>query len=287
VPWSTSVEPTWCPGCGNFAILKALKQALVELKLRPDQVCVVAGIGQAGRMAHHLGSNYLHGLHGRALAHALGVKLANHELRVIAIGGDGDMYAEGGNHLMHAFRRNPRIACFVHNNGVYGLTKGQAGPTSTPGVVTKGTPQGTLVPAFNPLLAALGVNASFVARGFAGDMPHLARLMIEALTHKGFGFLDILQPCVTYNAVNTYAFYRERVYDLAGEGHDPSDLKQALSRAIEWPGTGGEQSRIPVGVFFRAHRPAYEELLPSLRHGPLVRRVTNPKKLDAAIEEFR
>ncbi len=283
--WSTNVDSTWCPGCGNFAILKAIRQALTELKLKPWQVCVVAGIGQAGRVAHHLGCNYLHGLHGRALAHALGVKLANHSLTVIAIGGDGDMYAEGGNHLLHAVRRNPSIACFVHNNGVYGLTRGQPAPTGVSELVRREGPH--LMPPFNPVLFALGLGGTFVARGFAGDQTHLTRLMVETLSHPGFGLLDILQPCVTYNRVNTFAWYRERVYDLAADGHDPSDLARALARAMEWPAPDAGDARIPVGVFFRARRPAYEGQLRPLQHGPLVHRAPDQRRLKAAFREFR
>jgi len=283
-PWSTTVEPTWCPGCGNFAILGSLRQALAEMKLAPWQVCVVAGIGQAGRTAHHLNCNYLHGLHGRALAHALGVKLANHQLSVIAIGGDGDMYAEGGNHLLHAIRRNPRIACFVHNNGVYGLTRGQPTPTGMPDLVRRDVP--LPLPPFNPVLFALGVGGSFVARGFAGNQPHLTRLMVEALSHPGFGLLDILQPCVTYNRINTFAWYKERAYDLAADGHDPSDLDKALTRAMEWPAPDSQESRIPLGVFFRSHRPAYEDQLSPLQRGPLVDRKPARRQLDAALKEF-
>jgi 2-oxoglutarate ferredoxin oxidoreductase subunit beta len=282
--WATEVEPTWCPGCGNFGILKALRQALAELRLKPWQVCVVAGIGQAGRTAHYLGANYLHGLHGRALAHALGTRLANHRLKVIVIGGDGDIYAEGGNHLMHSFRRNPQITLFVHNNGVYGLTRGQPGPTSTPDLARRST--GQLMPPFNPVLFALGLGASFVCRGFAGDQAQLVRLMVETLSHQGFGFLDILQPCVTYQRPNPYAWYGERVYDLATEGHDPSDLSQALKRAREWPDPSGADHRIPVGVFVRRRRPVYEEQLPSLARGPLIDRKPDTRKLAAALEEF-
>jgi 2-oxoglutarate ferredoxin oxidoreductase subunit beta len=256
-PWSSPAEVTWCPGCGNFGILNALKQALVTARLEPWQVVVVGGIGQAGKVAQHVGANFLHGLHGRAIPHALGVKLANPELKVIAVGGDGDMYGEGGNHLLHAFRRNPDIVCLVHNNGVYGLTKGQAAPTSSIGFATKNQKAGTSVPAFNPLAAGLAMGGSFVGRGFAGDAKHLSRLIGDALEHKGFGFIDILQPCVTYNHVNTADWYRKRVYDLELESHDPSDADAARARALEWPAEG-EGVEIPIGVFYRSRRTAYE-----------------------------
>jgi 2-oxoglutarate ferredoxin oxidoreductase subunit beta len=218
---------------------------------------VVGGIGQAGKVAQYIGTNFLHGLHGRAIPHALGVKLANPELKVIAVGGDGDMYAEGGNHLLHAFRRNPDLVCLVHNNGVYGLTKGQAAPTSSPGFVSKYRESGTHMPAFNPLAVGLAMGGSFIARGFAGDVKHLSRLMDEALKHKGFGFIDILQPCVTYNHVNTAEWYRKRIYDLELESHNPLDLDAARARILEWPAEG-DDVEIPIGVFYRSHRPAYE-----------------------------
>ncbi len=255
--WSSPAEVTWCPGCGNFGILNALKAALVAAKLEPWQVVVVGGIGQSGKVAQYVGANFLHGLHGRALPHALGVKLANPELKVIAVGGDGDMYGEGGNHLLHAFRRNLDIVCLVHNNGVYGLTKGQAAPTSGPGFATKNRPMGTLVPAFNPLAAGLAMGGSFIARGFAGDIKHLTRLIGDALQHKGFGFIDILQPCVSFNHVNTFAWYRERVYDLAFEGHNSLDPDAARARALEWPVESGD-ARIPTGIIYRAQRAPYE-----------------------------
>jgi len=256
-PWSSPAEVTWCPGCGNFGILNALRQALVAARLEPWQVVVVGGIGQAGEVAQYIGANFLHGLHGRAIPHALGVKLANPELKVIAVGGDGDMYGEGGNHLLHAFRRNPDIVCLVHNNGVYGLTKGQAAPTSGSGFSTKNRQTGTLVPAFNPLATGLAMGGSFIARGFAGDVKHLARLIGDALEHKGFGFIDILQPCVTYNHVNTAEWYRKRVYGLELEAHAPSDADAARARALEWP-ADGDGAEIPIGIFYRSRRPAYE-----------------------------
>jgi len=255
--WTSGAEITWCRGCGNFGILNALKQALAAAGLEPWQVVVVGGIGQSGKVAQYVGANFLQGLHGRALPHAIGVKLANPELKVIAVGGDGDMYSEGGNHLLHAFRRNPDIVCLVHNNGVYGLTKGQIAPTSGPGFATKNRPKGTLVPAFSPLAAGLAMGGSFIARGFAGDLKHLARLICEALNHRGLGFIDILQPCVTYNHTNTFGWYRERVYDLALEAHDPSDADAARARILEWP-TEGEVKQIPIGIFYSSRRVAYE-----------------------------
>jgi 2-oxoglutarate/2-oxoacid ferredoxin oxidoreductase subunit beta len=286
--WTSNAETTWCPGCGNHSILTALRQALVSARLEPANVVIVAGIGQAGKTAHYLGGNFLHGLHGRTLAHALGVKLANHRLKVIAIGGDGDIYGEGGSHLMMAFRRNPDITCFVHNNGVYGLTKGQASPTSGSGFATKAHPEGTLMPAFNPLAAGLAMSATFLARGFAGDPRQLSKLMVEALRHKGFGFLDILQPCVTYNKVNTFQWYKERVRDVAPEQRNPADAAVARRLAPEWPSAvaPADVKSIPVGLLYKSSRPVYEDGFPTLKGGPLVDSRFDGERLRRAIGEL-
>jgi 2-oxoglutarate ferredoxin oxidoreductase subunit beta len=283
--WLRTGERSWCPGCGNFKILDALAGALERLSLEPWRVVVVSGIGQSGKLPHYLKVNFLHGLHGRTLAMALGVKLANPGLTVIAVGGDGDLYGEGGNHLMHAFRRNADICCLVHNNGVYGLTKGQASPTAGSGFRDGLHPAGTLVPAFNPLAVGIACQGTFLARGFAGQEEQLTGLMVEAVRHPGFGFVDILQPCVTYNRVNTFKWYADRVYDLVAEGHDPADRAQAMVRALEWPGTKGE--RIPLGVFLRGQRAAYEQGFPALARGALTDYVVEPGRVLKAAEEFR
>ena len=202
------VEIAWCPGCGNFGILRAVKRALVELKLEPHQVLFVSGIGQAGKFPHYLKCNMLNELHGRALPAAVAAKIVNPELTVIAVGGDGDGYGEGGNHFINAMVRNVHITYLVHNNQVYGLTKGQASPTSGRGFVTKTTPTGAWEP-LNPLALAIATNASFVARSYSADTEHLSKMIKMAIQHKGFALIDILQPCVTYNHVNTYQFYQK------------------------------------------------------------------------------
>lgn len=284
--WARTTESAWCPGCGNFGILAALKQALAELQLEPWRVCIVSGIGQAGKLPHYVRCNFLHGLHGRALPTAIGVKLANPGLKVIAVGGDGDMYGEGGGALLHAFRRNPEIACFVHNNGVYGLTKGQASPTSLQGFRTRAMPAGASLPGFNPLAAGIAMAGTFVGRGFAGDRNGLVRLMKRALRHRGFGFVDILQPCPTYNKVHSHKWYQERVYDLGEVQHDPLDIEQALERALEWP-DGNPQGRIPLGLFYSAERPSYDEQSPRLKKRAPVETRPEPDQVKRAIEEFR
>ncbi len=256
--------PAWCPGCGNFAILKALKEALVELDLEPHQFVVVSGIGQASKLPHYLKCNTFNGLHGRTLPVATGIRLANHQIPVIVTTGDGDCYGEGGNHLIHAIRRNINVKLFVHDNQIYGLTKGQASPTSQEGMVTKSQPFGVLSEQLNPLALAVALDCSLVARGFAGEVEHLKGLMVDALRHQGFALVDILQPCVSFNRLNTYQWYRERVYRLE-EGYDPYDRTRAFERALEW----GE--RIPIGVIYRNRRPTLEERIPVIQREPLVR----------------
>ena len=262
------VTPAWCPGCGNFPILKTLDRVLDESGLDRRRVVLVSGIGQAAKLPHYLQKpvNIFNGLHGRAVPPATAIKLCNHELEVIITSGDGDMYGEGGNHLLHAMRRNVGIKCFVHNNQVYGLTKGQASPTSDPGMPTKLQSYGVLTQAFNPLALAIAEGASFVARSFAGMPDHLAQMMQAAIEHRGFALLDILQPCVTFNKINTYQWYKERVRPLPDD-YDPFDRARALETAFVW-GT-----EIPLGIIYRNDRESYESKLPLLKEGPLVGRL--------------
>lgn len=251
----------WCPGCGDFGILMAVKQALVALELRPRDICMVSGIGQAAKLPHYLLGNVFNGLHGRALPVATGVKLANPQLTVLAIGGDGDGYAEGGNHFIHALRRNPGITYIVHDNRVFALTKGQASPLSVPGFVTSTTPWGQIASPFEPLATAIVHDASFVARGYSGDPDHLASLIQEGVRCGGFALINVLQVCVTYNKINTMAWYKERVYKMEEYSHDRRDAETALRKAAEWG------KRIPIGVFYRGSRPAYETQVPALKNG--------------------
>lgn len=264
-PYDTGRKPTWCPGCGNFGILRAVKQALSELRLEPEKVVVVTGIGCSGRMADYLNVHSFHATHGRVLPLATGIKLANHELVVVGFAGDGDAYSIGVGHLPHAARRNVDLTYVVHNNMVFGLTTGQFSPTSPRGFVSKTSPSGTVEEPLNPIAFALACGATFVARGYVGELKHLVWLMKEAITHKGFALLDVLQPCVTFNPQFGYKFYSERVYKLEDEGHDPSDFEAAMRRALEW----GE--KIPIGIFYKVRRPTFEEALPQLAAGPLVK----------------
>ncbi len=271
--------PAWCPGCGNFAILKTFEEALVELGIAPHRVAVVSGIGQAAKLPHYTRCNAFNGLHGRALPVATGIRLANRELPVIVTTGDGDCYGEGGNHLLAAMRRNIGVTCFVHDNQIYGLTKGQPSPTSNEGTIAPVAPFGVIAERFDPLTLAVALDCGFAARGFAGEPEHLKALMKEAITHRGFALLDILQPCVTFNKVNTYEWYRKRVYRLE-PGYDPEDRAAAFLRSLEWG------DRIPLGVLYRNRRPAYEDRLPMLAEQPLVRRRFDPAVIPRLLREF-
>ena len=271
--------PAWCPGCGNFSILKTFKVAVVELRMEPHQFTIVSGIGQAAKFPHYLKCNTFNGLHGRSLPVATGLKLANHEMTVVAVAGDGDCYGEGGNHLLHAIRRNIGIKLFVHDNQIYGLTKGQASPTSMEGIKTKNQPLGVFSEQLNPMALAIALDCSFVARGFAGDAAHLKGLMKEAMSHEGFSLVDILQPCVTFNKINTFEWYHQRVYHLEPE-YNPEDRVEAFRRSLEWG------DRIPLGVLFRNDRPVYEKRISIIEDSPLVSQVFDISKVEATLKEF-
>ncbi len=226
-------ETAWCPGCGNFSILKAVKKALVASQLEPHEVLFVSGIGQAAKAPHYLNANLFNGLHGRSLPVATGAKLANPELTVIVESGDGCNYGEGGNHFLAAIRRNIDVTVLVHNNQVYGLTKGQASPTSAEGFVTKAQPEGVAMASFNPIAVAVAMQAGFVARGFSGMIDHLSELIQQAIAHRGFSLIDVLQPCVSFNKVNTFAWYKERCEPLP-QTYDPTDWEAATKTARQW-----------------------------------------------------
>lgn len=274
------IPSAWCPGCGNFGILAALKKALVELEIEPHQVLMVSGIGQAGKLPHYMKANVFNSLHGRPISPAIGARIANPELIVIAVSGDGDAYGEGGNHFLHAMRRNHDITYLVHDNQVYALTKGQASPTSDAGFVTKTTPYGSALP-MHPLALAIVSGASLVARGFSGDIEHLSGLIKAGVTHKGFALIDILQPCVSFNHKNTFSWYRERVYKLEETaGYDPTDKTAALAKALEWG------DRIPIGIIYEEDRPTYEEQIPVLKKGALVAQTIEPGLAEKLMNEF-
>lgn len=258
------VTPAWCPGCGNFSILKSFRETMADLDIAPHQFTIVSGIGQAAKFPHYTKCNTFNGLHGRSLPVATGIKLANHEMLVIAVAGDGDCYGEGGNHLMHTMRRNISVKLFVHDNQVYGLTKGQASPTTAEGTMTKNQPFGVLSEQLSPLAMAVALDCSFVARTFAGDTEHLKSMVKAAIAHKGFSLVDILQPCVSFNQVNTFEWYRQRVYRIEAD-YNPEDRLAAFAKALEWG------DRIPIGIIYRNNRQPMEEKIPVIQQETLVR----------------
>ena len=272
-------ETAWCPGCGNFSILEAVKRGLVASELQPHQVLFVSGIGQAAKAPHYLNANVFNGLHGRALPVASGAKLANPNLTVIVESGDGCNYGEGGNHFLAAVRRNIDLTMIVHNNQVYGLTKGQASPTTQEGFVTKAQPEGVASAPFNPIAVAVAMQASFVARGFSGMVDHLAGLIKQAIAHEGLALIDVLQPCVSFNKVNTFAWYKKRCYTLP-EHYDPTDWQKAMEMAMQW----GE--RIPLGIIYLNQRSSFEKRLAVLEQGPLVGRDTDLGELKRILDKF-
>ncbi len=254
-------DVAWCPGCGNFAILNALKQALAQLAIDPRRLVMVSGIGQAAKTPHYLRANVFNGLHGRALPAATGIKAANPGLTVVVTSGDGDMYGEGGNHLVHAIRRNPDITAVVHDNMVYGLTKGQASPTSMIGFRTPLQPGGVVEEPFNPLAVAISLGATFVARAFCGDIGGTRDILAAAVRHRGFALVDVLQPCVIFNKLNTYAWFREHTRPVPAD-HDLADRMKALALALE-------SNHLPVGIIYAvAGRPTFEDTLETYRRDP-------------------
>jgi 2-oxoglutarate/2-oxoacid ferredoxin oxidoreductase subunit beta len=236
--------PTWCPGCGNFGVWTALRNALTRLQIPEEQVTIVYGVGCSGNMADFNRVYGFHALHGRSIPTAIGIKLANHRLKVIAIAGDGDTYGEGMNHFLNLFRGNHDIALFVHDNTVYGLTTGQTAPTTQKGKKTKSTPAGAIEHPVNPLGLALTVNATFVARGFSGQVDHLSQLMEAAILHPGAALLDIFQPCFTFDKEKTYHYYRQLVYNLQAEGYQPTDARKAYDLTFEG-------DKLPLGIFYQ------------------------------------
>ncbi len=261
------VEPDWCPGCGDFGLLSCLQKACAELGLRPHEIVTVSGIGCSSNLPGYINAYGMHTLHGRALAVAAGLKLANHELTVIVTGGDGDGYGIGGNHFTHTARRNVDLTYLVMNNQIYGLTTGQMSPTSSKGMKTKSTPFGSVEIPVNPITTAIMNGATFVARGFTADGPHLLDLIKKAIQHKGFALIDVFSPCVTFNDDNDYKFFKTRIKRLEDEKHDTSDWKAACEKALLWGDT------IYTGLFLQREAPSLGAEEPVLREGgPLARR---------------
>ncbi len=269
---------TWCPGCGDFPILKCLKEALAAQEIGPHQVMIVSGIGCGSKLPYYIKANGYNALHGRSLPIAQAIKLVNHSLKVIAVTGDGDGLGIGGNHFMHAMRRNPDITHIIENNQIYGLTKGQASPTSDKGFITSTTPDGCIESAVNPIALGLACGATFIARTSSGDPKHLTDIMIRGMKHKGYSLIDVLQPCVTFNKVNTYQWYKQRIYNVETQAdYKPTDRQWAFAKALEWG------DKIPVGVIYQdTTLPTYEDQVPVIKEMPLVKQELNGRvKADA------
>ena len=277
----TTKTNTWCPGCGNFGILMAFKKALIELEMEREDAVLVSGIGCHGKMVNYVNINGFHGIHGRVLPLAQGIKLANPKLNVIGFAGDADQYNEGWSHFAHAVRKNIDITLIVHDNMVLGLTTGQATSTSQQGFKSKSTPFGVIPPMLNPLAHALVSNGTFVARGFSGDMFHLKSLIVEAIKHRGFALVDVLQPCITFNYLNTYDWFRQRVYKLDEENYDVTDRRKALEKAFEWG------DRVPIGIFYNRERPTYHDNLPHLKGVSLTKVATRNLDIKSLINDMK
>lgn len=277
--FKTAFMPNWCPGCGDFGIWGSLKQAIAAKGWTPTDFCIVFGIGCHGHMVNFLKAYSIETLHGRPVPVAQGVRLANNKLPVIIVAGDGDTFGEGTNHLVHIARRNVQATMIVHDNQVYGLTTGQTAPTAQKGFKTKSTPAGVLEDPVNPVAIALAAGATFVARGFAGDIPSLSKLILEALNHKGFAFVDVFQPCVTFNHVNTYQWYREHIYEL-DSSHDITDRSAAFAKSQEWG------SKIPTGIFYKLEKPTYEDQTPQIAEQPLISQSFTSSVLSQLIDEL-
>src|SRR6056297_3049509 len=276
-----SEKTSWCPGCGNFPLREALKQALDELNLDYTNTVMSSGIGQAAKMPHYININAFNGLHGRAMPPALGIRVANKNMKVIVESGDGDNYGEGGNHTIHNMRRNLNVAHFVHNNQIYGLTKGQASPTTGFNQTTPVQTNGITANPINPLQLAITMKATFVARASVGNKEHLVEIMKKAIEHRGYALVDILQPCVTFNNVNTYQWYKKHSYILEDD-YDASDKYAAYKRAAEF----GEEG-IPLGILYQAEEPTFLDRHPEIGDNPLVENIIQPSERKELINEFK
>jgi len=266
---TTKELPTWCLACGDFNILYALKSAIAELNLDPANTLIVSGIGCGSKVPHFVRTYGFEGLHGRAIPVATGAKLANRDLTVIVVAGDGDTYGIGANHFMQAMRRNVDITLIVQNNEVYGLTKGQYSPTSPKGFVSSSTPSGALEEAVNPIMLALAMGATYVARGYSYEVLHFKELIKGGIQHKGFALIDCFQPCSTYNKVNTIKWYKDHLYKLEDNSHSPSNREEAWKKAWEWG------DKIPIGLFFREERPTYEDIYVPSHRPPVAEDITD------------
>ena len=277
------VSPDWCAGCGDFGVLSSFRKSTLEKDIKSHEMLVVSGIGCSSNLPGYVNAYGVHSLHGRALPIATGAKLANHNLKVVITGGDGDGFGIGIGHFIHTMRRNLDLTYIVMDNEIYGLTTGQASPTTMKEHKTKTTPRGNVEQPINPLMLALVSGATFVARGFSGQPAHLSSLIEQGIAHKGFAFIDVFSPCVTYNKLNTYSWFKERIYKLEDEApdRDLTDLPDAMTTAMEFG------DRIPLGLVYKVEKPTYEDTEPVLLNGPLVKQSLGIKKelFDQLLEE--
>lgn len=257
--YKSDEKPTWCPGCGDFGVLNAVYRALRVMNFDPHQVVAVSGIGCSSRIPYFISTYGFHGIHGRTMPIATGVHVARPDLKTLVFGGDGDAFAIGAGHFVHAMRRNLDITYVVMDNNIYGLTKGQTSPTSGAGFNTLTTPQGNPEQAFNPILMAIASGATFVGRGFSAEPQKLADLIVDGIKHPGFSFIDVYSPCPTFNKVNTFKTYKELVTPLPAD-HDPADSIQAMHYAKS-------ENPLYLGVFHRREAPTFGQQVEAHRTG--------------------
>ncbi len=278
--FNTGIRPNWCHGCGDYGIWDSLKKAFVSLNLMPHEILIVYGVGCSGNGINFIKTYAFHALHGRALPVATGVKLANHKLNVIAVSGDGDGVGAGVNHFIHTCRRNINITYIMSDNKIFGLTSGQAAPTSDRGLKTKSTPSGVVEMPVNPVLLALASGATFVARGFTGDVIQLTEIIKKAIKHRGFAFIDVLQPCITFDKKNTHKFYRERIKRLDEiKDYDRKDLSGAIKTSME-------EDKIPTGIFYQVEKTPYEEELKQIERKTLVDQIITDIDINRLLNRY-
>jgi len=279
-----NVKPNWCPGCGDFSIQAAIQRAAANVGLEPEELAVISGIGCSGRISGYINAYGLHGIHGRALPIAQGVKLANRELTVIASGGDGDGFAIGMAHTVHAIRRNINMTYIVMDNQIYGLTKGQTSPRSGEGFKTKSTPEGSIETTLSPLEIAISAGATFVAQSVSSDLKGLTSLIEQAIAHDGFSFINVFSPCVTFNKVNTYDWFKENIVNLSQfEDYDASNRMAAMNKIMETNG-------LLTGLIYQnTTKTSYENLINGFKEEPLMRQdlSISPEQFQDLLAEFK
>ena len=278
-----NVKPNWCPGCGDFSVQAAIQKAAANVGLEPEEVAVITGIGCSGRLSGYINAYGVHGVHGRSLPLAQGVKMANKDLTVIASGGDGDGYAIGMGHTIHALRRNMNMTYIVMDNQIYGLTKGQTSPSSAPGFITKSTPKGNIEQNVAPLELAISSGATFVAQGFSSDIKGLTKMIEDAINHDGFSFVNVFSPCVTYNKVNTYDWFKENLTTIEDiDNYDATDKQNAMRNILAY------ESLVKGIVYQDTETPSYESQIDELGETPLAKKdiQIDETQFNELIEQF-